>query len=115
MIKEKQFLIGTLKIELETNGFPKGLILKRKLTYEECAHIAKDILYIDISLTIDEIDLEEELEDYKKELIYNVTSLLNGTFGDRTFLNELYCDGDGGIGIWCAFPIVEYLQKIKAI
>lgn len=32
----KKYNLGTVKVEMEANGFPKGLILKRELTIREC-------------------------------------------------------------------------------
>ena len=32
----RKFNLGTIKVEMNNNGFPKGLILKRDLTLREC-------------------------------------------------------------------------------
>ena len=117
MTKTKQFKISPFKMEMEKNGFVKGFILKRELTYKECAHITRDLLGIDFSLILDDLDSKEDKDDYKEELIEDVTFLLNGKMADADFLNALDCDAmdDEGLGIWCAFPIITYLQKIEAI
>lgn len=114
-MKTKNFKLVPFKMELEKNGDVKGFSLKRKLTYRECAHITRDILGIDIGLLMENYDDKEDRDESKEELIYNVTQLITGESRDADFLTELDCDNDEGIGIWNAFPIVEYLQKIKAI
>ena len=55
----KNYNIGKIKMTMETNGFPKGLILNRELTIRECRYILKTLLGINISIKEDFYDIEE--------------------------------------------------------
>ena len=45
----KKFNIGTVKMEMHQNGFPKGLSLKRKLSIRESKHVMRNLLGIDLN------------------------------------------------------------------
>lgn len=47
-MNNKRYNIGTVGMTMETNGFPKGLILKRDLTLRECKHILGNLLGIEL-------------------------------------------------------------------
>lgn len=42
----KKYNIGVVKMTMETNGFPKGFILKRKPTIREAMYILENLLLI---------------------------------------------------------------------
>lgn len=70
--KQRNFNIGTVKITMETNGFPKGFILKRDLTLRECKHILGNLLGIELSTREDCNDKrhQEKVSNYKKRKRY---------------------------------------------
>ena len=74
-MESKTFKTGTIQMTLEKNGFPKGLILKRNLDFDECKYLMEDILGIFLGNVSDFFDIEE-YNEYCDELVENVTIVI---------------------------------------
>lgn len=110
----KKYNLGTVKVEMEANGFPKGLILKRELTIRECRYIMRNLLGIEIS-TLEDCYDREEYSDYNNELQTNVNSWLVGNVDDSSIMEYAYDCSDESIGIMNLIPIILYLKKHEVI
>ena len=87
-MKTKKFDIGTVKIEMHSNGFPKGLCIKRDATLRECKHIMKNLLGININNR----DCFNELCEYKEfneNLVIDVNNWLRGDYEDHILMQEI--------------------------
>lgn len=71
----KTFIIGNIKAEMHPNGFVKGFILKRELTVQECRHIMKAFLGINVA-TRKDMYSAEDYSDYNQELTKTVNNWL---------------------------------------
>lgn len=107
---KKTYNIGSVKLNLEPNGFPKGLILNRDLTVKESRHIMYHLLGININ-TLDEYDDKDEYKEYNDELTNNVNSWLRGDIDDETIMEFAGDCSDEPIGIMNLIPIICYLKK----
>lgn len=107
---KKTFNIGSVKLNLESNGFPKGLILKRDLTVKESRYIMYHLLGININ-TINEYDDKEEYKEYNDELTNSVNSWLRGDIDDEIIMEYAYDCSDEPMGIMNLIPIICYLKK----
>lgn len=110
----KKYNLGTVKLEMESNGFPKGLILKRELTIRECRYILHNLLGIEIQTKEDCYDTEE-YKDYNGELRYNVNGWLKGNFDDEIIMEYAYDCSDEHLGMMNLIPIICYLKKHEVI
>ena len=110
----KNYNIGKVKINMETNGFPKGLILNRELTIRECRYILNTLLGINICTKEDMYDTEE-YNEYNIELQENVNKWLVGDRDDSTIMSYAYDCSDEPIGIMNLIPILVYLKKKNVI
>lgn len=110
----KKYNLGTVKVEMEANGFPKGLILKRELTIRECRYILRNLLGIEIQTKEDCYDAEE-YKEYNEEIKHNVNEWLKGDFDDYAIMEFAYDCSDESIGIMNLIPILFYLKKIGVI
>lgn len=110
----KKFNVGTIKMNMETNGFPKGLILKRPLTTRESRHILYKYLGININ-TIDDCYDNEEYKEYNKQLTTDVNKWLTGDIDDDAIMDYAYDCADDPIGIMNIIPIIGYLKKKNII
>lgn len=110
----KRYNLGTIKLEMENNGFPKGLILKRELTVRESRYIMRNLLGIDVG-TREDFDDKEGYSDYNDELQTNVNGWLVGNFDDSVIMEYAYDCSDEFIGIMNLIPILFYLKKIGVI
>jgi hypothetical protein len=114
MNKSKTYKIGEIKLKISSNGYPCGLMLKRRLTLRECKHILKNLLGINLAIRDCFYD-KEEYEDYNQELEDIVNEWLNGNLDDESIAEfEADCY-PGQLGIFNMFPIAAYLLKINAI
>lgn len=108
--KQKKFNIGTVKIMMETNGFPKGFILKRDLTLRECKHILGNLLGIELFTHEDFYDNEEyryKMDEYRD----TVNAWLRGDADDSAIMEFAFDCSDEPIGIMNLIPIICYLSK----
>lgn len=110
-MKTKKFDVGLIKMELQPDGFVKGLVLKRDLTIRECKHIVKKCLGIDYF----ESDCFEEQCKYKEineKLVCDVNAWLRGKIDDDALLEDYTpdCYYDS-IGVMCFVPVILYLKK----
>lgn len=110
----KKFNIGTIKTNLHTNGYVKGLVLNRDLTVKECRHIMRSILGICIS-TREDFDFSYDLKDYNDELTECVNKWLRGEMEDHMVMEFAYDCSDYDIGIMNLIPIIAYLKKKNII
>ena len=108
--KQKNFNIGTVKMTMESNGFPKGLILKRDLTLRECKHILGNLLGIELSTREDCYD-NEEYQDKMDEYRDTVNAWLRGDADDSAIMGFAFDCTDEPIGIMNLIPIICYLKK----
>lgn len=108
--KKKNFNIGTVKMTMESNGFPKGLILKRDLTVRECKHILGNLLGIELSTREDCYD-NEEYQDKMDEYRDTVNAWLRGDADDSAIMEFAFDCSDDPIGIMNLIPIICYLKK----
>lgn len=109
-METKNYKIGSVKMTMETNGFPKGLILKRELTVREARYILYTLLGINI-LTLDDCDdtghYKEENETYRD----SVTRWLRGEMDDEAIADFAYDCSDEQLGLMNMIPILAYLKK----
>lgn len=107
----KKFNIGTIKMKMNSNGFPKGFILKRELTLRECRYILKTLLGIDINDADCFVD-KYEYKSYNVTLKQDVNDWLQGELEDDYIMMEYADDcGDEPIGIMNLVPLICYLKK----
>ena len=114
MNKSKTYKIGEIKLKISSNGYPCGLMLKRRLTLRECKHILKNLLGIVVN-TRDCFYDKEEYDDYNQELEGSVNEWLNGNLDDESIAEFAEDCSDDQLGIFNMFPIAAYLLKINAI
>ena len=110
----KKFNIGTVKMEMHQNGFPKGLSLKRKLTIRESKHIIRNLLGIDLN-DKDCFDSIEEYKEYNNDVCDTVNDWLIGNCDDDSIMEYAYDCSDEPIGIMNLIPIINYLKKLDII
>lgn len=108
--KTKRFNIGTVKMQMHSNGFTKGFILKRELDVKECRYILKNLLGIEVQTKEDCYD-SEEYKDYNGELRYNVNRWLKGEFDDEIIMEYAHDCSDEHLGMMNLIPIICYLKK----
>lgn len=109
----KRYNIGVVKITMETNGFPKGLILKREPTIREAMYILENILGFAVGDYKDWFDDNEERQDFRKDCQAALTKYLKGECDYSHLCDETQCYDDDEIGfpIAYAFSLTSYLQK----
>ena len=110
----KKFNVGTIKMNMETNGFPKGLVLNRELTLRECRYIMTELLGIDIQ-TRDCYEFSEDYKDYNTELCKDVNAWLRGDCYEDMIMEYAYDCSDEPIGMMNLIPIIVYLKKKNII
>ena len=108
--KQKRFNIGTVKLSMEANGFPKGLILKRDLTLHECKYILRNLLGIELFTHKDCYD-NEEYQDKMSEYRDTVNAWLRGNADDSAIMEFAFDCSDDPIGTMNLIPIMCYLKK----
>lgn len=107
-MENKTYKTGTIQMTMEKNGFPKGFILNRDLTFDECKDLMEDILGISLGGVSDFFDMEE-YNKYSHELVKNVNDWLRGDCDDD-YLMCIYAYGDD-IGVMNIIPVIEFLQE----
>lgn len=109
----KKYNIGTVKLTMENNGFPKGFALKRDPTVKEAMHILQSILGFANDDYKDWFDDEIERQDYRKQCRFILTEFLKGDCDWNCLCNETQCYDDDEMGFpWAsAFPLVAYLKQ----
>lgn len=110
----RKFNLGTIKVEMNNNGFPKGLILKRDLTLRECKYLMRELLGIDI-LTRDCYEFADDYADYNDELVKDVNDWLRGNLDDEGIAQYAYDCSDEQLGIMNLIPILNYLIKKEIV
>lgn len=110
MGKYKKFDIGNVIMQIHSNGFPKGFILKRELNIRECRYILKNLLGIEVITKEDCYDAEE-YKEINEEIKYKVNGWLNGDLDDDAIMEFAYDCSDEQIGIMNLIPIIVYLKK----
>ena len=86
-MKTKKFDIGTVKIEMQSNGFAKGLILKRDVSLRECKHIMKNILGFDYENMKKLTEGEDiHIHDYHKSEVRELRKMAHVTFTNLKLL-----------------------------
>lgn len=109
-MKTKIFNIGKVKLTMESNGFPKGFILKRALTVRECRYILYSLLGINIA-TKNDFDDAEEYREQNEEYVQTVNAWLRGETDDSAIMEFAFDCSDEQLGLMNMLPIVAYLQK----
>lgn len=112
-MKPKIYNIGKVKMTMESNGFPKGFVLKRDLTVRECRHILYSLLGINIA-TKEDLD-NEEYKEQNEEYVQTVNAWLRGETDDDAIMEFAYDCSDEQLGLMNMLPIVAYLQKKEII
>lgn len=107
---KKKFNIGSVKLEMHDNGFPKGLVLKRDLNVREAKHLMRKFLGIDVN-GIDEFEYKDEYDDYNNGLTSDVNSWLKGEIEDRSLMEYAYDCMDDELGVFNIIPIILWLQS----
>lgn len=110
----KTYNIGKVFMEMNRNGFPKGLILKRDLTLIECKYILRNLLGIELQGREDLYD-NEEYQDRMNEYRDTVNAWLRGDADDSAIMEFAFDCSDDPIGIMNLIPIIHYLQKKEII
>ena len=92
MNKRKIIKLPPFKMQYAHNGYASGLVMKRKITFREANHIAKNILGISTDLTWNDwADDKEELKEMRNELVSDITKLINGDIGFDHISDEWAC------------------------
>lgn len=109
----KRYNIGTVKMTMETNGFPKGFILKREPTLRETMYILSNILGFAVDDYKDWFEDKEERQGFRKDCQSALTMYLKGECDYSHLCSETQCydDDENGFPIVFAFPLASYLQK----
>ncbi len=109
----KNYNIGTVKMMMEANGFPKGLILKREPTIREAMYILENILGFAVGDYKEWFDDILERQDYRKQCRFILTEFLKGECDYSHLCNEIECYDDDEIGFTMAyaFSMASYLKK----
>ena len=107
---KKKFNIGSVKMEMQDNGFPKGLVLKRDLNVREAKHLMREFLGIDVN-GIEEFEDKEEYNDYNNSLVSDVNSWLKGEIEDRSLMEYAYDCAEDELGVFNIIPIIFWLQS----
>lgn len=110
----KKFNLGTIKMDMENNGFPKGIILNRKVTVREARYIMFNLLGINIWVRED-CETDEEYKEYNKELTSVVNSWLIGEYDDNILMDYASDCSDEQLGLMNMIPILCYLKKKNII
>lgn len=97
-------------MQMHSNGFPKGFVLKRELDIRECRYILKNLLGIEIQTKEDCYDAEE-YKEYNEGIKFNVNGWLKGDFDDNAIMEFAYVCSDEQIGMMNLIPIIVYLKK----
>lgn len=114
MNKSKTYKIGEIKLKISSNGYPCGLMLKRRLTLRECKYILNNLLGINLAIR-DWFNYKEEYDNYNQEIEDTFNEWINGNLDDDAIAKfEAVCY-HGQLGIFNMFPIAAYLLKINAI
>ena len=106
----KNYKMGSVKMMMEKNGFPKGLILKRELTLRECKYILDKLLGIDLLEREDFYD-DEEYRDQMNNYKDTVNAWLKGDAADYSIAEFSYDYQFAQLGLMNMIPIVAYLKK----
>lgn len=114
MMKTKKFTLQPIKLTLESNGFPRGLVLKRDLTSRECRHILYHYLGINIT-TREDCDDNDEYNEINEEYTQTVNQWLRGETDDSAIMEIAADCSDEQLGLFNLIPIVAYLQEKNAI
>lgn len=110
----KRFNIGTVKMVMESNGFPKGLVLSRELTIRECRYIMRELLGIDIQDS-DCFEFSVDYKIYNDELCKDVNGWLRGECDERCIMEYAYDCSDEPLGMMNLLPIIMYLKRKNII
>lgn len=110
---KKKLNIGIVSLTMETNGFPKGFILKREPTVREAMHILQKILGFANENYKDWFGDEIECQDYRKQCRFILTEFLKGDCDWPCLCNETQCydDDETGFPMASAFTLVYYLKR----
>ena len=110
---DKNYKIGTVRITMETNGFPKGFVLKREPTIRESMYILQKILGFANDDYKDWFDDTIERQDYRKQCRFILTEFLKGDCDWTHLCNETQCYDYDEIGfpMASAFSMASYLKK----
>ena len=109
-MKTKKFDIGAVKIEMHSNGFPKGLCTKRDATLRECKHIMKNLLGIDTHDRDCFVD-EQEYKEYNDNRVIDVNKWLRGDYEDHILMEDYAYDSYEPLGCMNLIPIIAYLKS----
>ena len=107
---KQKFNTGSVKMEMQDNGFPKGLVLKRDLNVREAKHLMRKFLGIDEN-RIEEFEYKEEYNDYNNDLASDVNSWLKGEIDDRSLMEYAYDCMEDELGVFNIIPIIFWLQS----
>lgn len=107
---KKNFNLGKIRMSVHENGFVKGFVKKRELTFNECRHIVKNLLGIDLP-TMEDYEYKDEYEDYRTDLIEKVNGWISGDVEDDTIMEFAWDCSDDPIGAMNIIPIAVYLKK----
>ena len=106
----KKFNIDSVKLEIQDNGFPKGLVLKRDLNVREAKHLMRKFLGIDVN-GAEEFENKDEYNDYNNSLVSDVNSWLKGEIEDRSLMEYAYDCVEDELGVFNIIPIIFWLQS----
>jgi hypothetical protein len=110
MKNKKKFKLGVVEITTRANGFPKGLILKRKVTTQEAKYILGALLVF-VLATRDDFDCVSDYRDRLTEYTNTVNLWLKGGLDDDS-IAELSCEcSEEQLGLMNMIPILDYLKK----
>lgn len=110
----KYFNLGKVKVTMERNGFPKGLVLKRNLSTTECRVVLSSYLGIRIGGREEFYD-NEEYKDFKKEYTDTVNAWLRGEVEDDSIMEFAGDCSDEQLGLMNMIPILSYLKRKEII
>ena len=114
MKEYRKYKVGDINVKIASNGYPCGLMLKRRLNLRECKYILNNLLGIVVN-TRDCFYDKEEYDDYNQELEDSINEWLNGNLDDESIAEFAEDCSDDQLGIFNMFPIAAYLLKINAI
>lgn len=113
-MKNKTLDLRKVKLTFHDNGFPKGFILKRKLTLRECRYVMRELLGIEIS-TREDFEFKDDYADYNNDLRLDVNDWLEGNCDESRIAQYAYDCSDEQLGMHNMLVVTSYLKKKNII
>lgn len=108
----KKIKLGCVVGLIEPNGYYGGLLMKRDLSVKEACHIYRNILLLNIDLSLEELD-EMEKKEYRIRITNALNDYIIGKLCWRDVCESACCldDEETAPSIGACLRLIEYLQQ----